>query len=218
MSGIIGWLAGAPSAASTAGGYYQNAANEIANMYGTGSPAAQTFSGEEMAALRPQFQQQNQQMLGQLAATGLGGSGAGRATMGDVTADQSATLAQNVAPLYSQALSQYGNIIGAMPGAQESAYQGAISDFYNALSTGATAAGAAMGVPTGGGTPFSQGWSWGASEPGVNMDPSTWTMAAPGAAATPNAPVTTGGGSSSGYYGAGTDPYTGSYPYAFGGS
>lgn len=141
MSGILGFLSGAPQAANNAGGYYQNAANQMVSAYG--SPAAQMFSGEEMAALRPQFQQENQQMLGTEAATGLAGSGAGRASLGDVTAQQSGALASQVGPLYSQALGQYGDIMQEMPGAQEQAYQGAIQQFMDALSTGASAAGAA---------------------------------------------------------------------------
>jgi hypothetical protein len=185
MSGLIGWLAGAPSAASTAGGYYQNAANELATEYG--SPAAQMFSKEYMGAMQPQITQLNQQGLDQLAATGLGGSGAGRATMGDITAQEAGSLAQGVAPMYQTALSQYGNIIGAMPGAQESAYQGAIQDFYDAIQTGAMAYGASTGFPTGGTTSgFGPGesWSW-AANPQVasGMDQLAAQMAlGPGAA------------------------------------
>ena len=164
MSGILGFLSGAPQAANNAGGYYQNAANNLVSAYG--SPAAQTFSGEEMAALRPQFAQQNEQQLATEAATGLAGSGAGRASLGDVTAQQSAALAQNVGPLYSQALGQYGDIMQEMPGAQEQAYQGAIQDFYDALQTGASAAGAASGF----GNPFGSSGGSSSSFPGTAVN------------------------------------------------
>lgn len=139
MSGIVGMLSGAPSAASTAGGYYQNAANELANEYG--SPAAQMFGKEQMASLRPLFNQQTQALTGDLAAQGIAPSGAGRAAFGNLAANQSATLAGSVAPLYQQALGQYGNIIGQMPGSQVNAYQDAINNFYQAVSMAGEAAG-----------------------------------------------------------------------------
>lgn len=143
MGGIIPALAGAPQAASTAGGYYQSAADQIANQ--TGSPEAQIFSKEQMAALRPMFAQQDAELTAENAAQGTGTSGAGRYNFGNLAGQQSATMAGSVAPLYSQAESQYGNIIGAMPGAQTSAYQDAISQLMQAVQTGATAAGAGMG-------------------------------------------------------------------------
>lgn len=215
MSGIIGWLAGAPQAASTAGGYYQTAANQLATEYG--SPAAQMFSKEYMGAMQPQMEQLNQQGLGQLAATGLGGSGAGRATMGDITAQEAGSLASGVAPMYQQALQQYGNIIGAMPGAQEGAYQGAVQDFYGALQSGAAAAAGVPSMPSSG-----MGYSYGgpngsffdsyAANPqlfsamnAMNANPAIGTET--GAATSP-----------SGYYGGGTSPTTGAYPYPFSGS
>lgn len=208
MSGIIGWLAGAPQQASTAGGYYQTAANELATEYG--SPAAQMFSKEYMGALQPQIQQLNQQGLANEAATGQYGSGAGRASLGDLTAQEAGSLAQGVAPMYQQALSQYGNIIGAMPGAQENAYQGAIQDFYQALQSGASAYGASMGVPTGSGTGYVDSGDgtypaslYDTSLPAVpSIDPSAYSgITIPGL----SGPSYTGGGSP---YGA-TDYYSG---------
>jgi hypothetical protein len=181
MSGLIAGLAGAGGAASTAGGYYQNAANELVSA--TGSPAAQMFSAEEMAALRPLFNQQTQGLLGTEAATGLGGSGAGRAMLGDLTANQSATLASNIAPLYSQALGEYGNIIGAMPGAQTSAYQDAINNFYQGIGgLGEAIAGMPPTAWGGGGGAAPAAWNpyEGTSEGGsVEMTQPTYYPAAP---------------------------------------
>ena len=149
MGGLIAMLSGAPQAASTAGGYYQGAANEIANEYG--SPAATQFVHEQNAALRPEFQQQSDALTSQLAGQGIASSGAGRAAFGNLAANQAATLAGAAAPLYQQGLGQYGQIIGDMPQAQTSAYQGSIQDFYGALQSAAAAAG---GMPSlGGGGP-----------------------------------------------------------------
>jgi hypothetical protein len=139
MGGLIPALAGAPQAASNAQGYYQNAADMIATQ--TGSPEAQMFSKEQMAALRPMFAQQDAALTAQNAAQGIGASGAGRYNFGNLGAQQAGVMAGSVAPLYSQAESQYGNIIGAMPGAQEGAYQGAVDQLLQAIQTGATAAG-----------------------------------------------------------------------------
>lgn len=175
MGGLIGWLAGAPQQASNAQSYYQNAANQMVNAYG--SPAAQTFSREYMGAMQPQFQQLNQQTLDTEAATGLGGSGAGRAMMGDTTANEAASLAQGVAPMYQQALGQYGNIMEAMPGAQEQAYQGAISDFYNMLQSGAMA----YGMSSGGGGSFNPAMAGaGITEGPQNMTESGGTYSSTG--------------------------------------
>ena len=131
MSGIIPGLAGAGGAANTAGGYYTNAANDIVNA--TGSPAAATFGQLQNAQLRPQFQSAINQVGAQAAAQGITGSGSDRANLGNVTAQNAATLAGAEAPLYSQALGQYGSIIGQEPGAQNQAYQNAISQFYTGL-------------------------------------------------------------------------------------
>lgn len=150
MSGIIASLAGAPQQASAYGSYYQNAANEISNQYG--SPAAQMFSKEQAAALRPQFANQQALLTSGLAAQGIAPSGAGRAAFGQLGADQAATLAGATAPLYQQALGQYGNIIGAMPGSQVQGYQGAINDFYQAVQMAGEAA-AGMPPMNSGGSP-----------------------------------------------------------------
>lgn len=131
MSGIISGLAGAPQAASTAGGYYQNAADQIATQYG--SPEAKMFSAEEMGALRPQFRQQDAQLTASNAAQGIGTSGAGRYNFGNLGGQQAAALAGAVAPLYQQGEAQYGNVISEMPQAQEGAYQSAIQQLYAAI-------------------------------------------------------------------------------------
>ena len=142
MSGLIAGLAGAGGAASTTGGYYQGAANDIVNA--TGSPAAATFTRLLNRSLQPQFAAQNAQTNAGLAAQGITNSGQGRSDFGNTMATQSGQIAGADAPLYSQALGEYGNIIGAMPGAQVNSYQDAINNFYQALSA---AGSAAAGVP-----------------------------------------------------------------------
>lgn len=210
MGGLVGWLAGAPQQASTYGSYYQNAANEIANQYG--SPAAQMFGKEQAASLRPQFQMQQDQLTGALAGQGIAHSGAGRAAFGNLAADQASTLAGAVAPLYQQGEQQYGGIIGAMPGAEVQGYQGAISDFYQALQ----AAGSAAAM-------FSGGGGGGAPTPGAvagaaNQAAGSYfgTPGSPGSMSIPAmpqpqpvsiAPYYPSGGTSGGYvYGDQTDP------------
>lgn len=153
MSGIIASLAGAPQAASTAGGFYSGAANQVANEYG--SPAANMFSQMEMAKLQPDFQSMINQAAGQAAAMGITGSGAGRANLGNVAAQNAGTLAGAVSPLYQQGLQDYAGIIGAMPGAQTQAYQNSIQDFYQAVQMASEAA-AGM-PPVGGGSGGSSG-------------------------------------------------------------
>lgn len=174
MSGILASIAGAPQAASNAQGYYQNAADMIATQ--TGSPEAQIFSKEQMAALRPMFAQQDAELTAQNAAQGTGTSGAGRYNFGNLAGQQSATMAGAVAPLYSQAESQYGNIIGAMPGAQQSAYQNSVDQLLQAIQTGASAAGG-MGGYDFAGTPNTSGVG-GGGEGGTtpyNTGPNTYT-------------------------------------------
>lgn len=131
MSGLIAGLAGAGGAASNTGGYYQNAMNNLVNAYG--SPAAQTFGSEETAALQPQFKIQDQNLADRLSSMGILNSGSGRNDFSQLTADQSGTLAGAIAPLYQQALGEYGSIDAAMPAAQENAYQNAINSFYNGI-------------------------------------------------------------------------------------
>lgn len=151
MSGLIASMAGAPQAASTAGGFYQGAANQVANEYG--SPAANMFSQMEMAKLQPNFQQMINQASAQAAAQGITGSGAGRANLGNVAAQNAGTLAGAVSPLYQQGLGDYAGILSQMPGAQEGAYQGSVQDFLSMVQTAAMAAGgaAAGGAFSGGG-------------------------------------------------------------------
>jgi hypothetical protein len=155
-------LFGAGSAANTAGGYYQNAANQIATEYG--SPAAGIFSKEEMAALRPLFTQENSALGATLAAQGLSNSGAGRALGGNLAATQSGQLAGAVAPLYQQGLADYAGIISQMPGAQNTAYQNAISQGMQALGAAGSAFG--LGIPGigGGAAPLNFGMA-GSSDP-----------------------------------------------------
>lgn len=192
MSGLIAGLAGAGGAANTAGQYYQNAAGQIVDA--TGSPAAQTFGRLQLAAERPAFQSSNDALSAQLAAQGLGGSGAGRALGGNLAATQSGQEAGALAPLYSQALGQYGNIIGQEPGAQVSAYQNAIDNFYQAIND---ASSLAAGMPTsGGGQPgFSQ-----AATGGYDNTYANYASSAPSGAYTgPALPF--GGGPSDNPYG-----------------
>jgi hypothetical protein len=139
VSGLISSLAGAPSAASNAGSYYQNAANEISGQYG--SPLANRYSAMEMGALRPQMKSIMDQASAQAAATGIAGSGAGRAMLGNAAAQNAATLTGAVSPLYQQGMAESAGVIGEMPGAQNQAYQDAIQQFYQAISMAGQAAG-----------------------------------------------------------------------------
>lgn len=148
VSGLISGLAGAGGAANQAGSYYQNALNQEINA--AGSPAATDFARLQMATLRPEISSQNDQLLGTLAATGLGGSGAGRSLGGNVASNEASTLAGVTAPLYQDAMNTYGSIDAAMPGAQNQAYQNAIQQFYQAISM---AGQAAAGIPPNAGAP-----------------------------------------------------------------
>lgn len=145
MPGIIQALSGAPGAATTAGGYYQNALGQLVNA--TGSPAAQQFAGLQNAALQPQFANQDAALQSSLAASGITDSGAASKQLQDLVSNQSSTLAGADAPLYSQALGQYGNILGQEPGAQTNAYQQAINNFYQGVSGLGNLAGSAFGLP-----------------------------------------------------------------------
>ena len=110
LSQIIGWLSGAPQAASTAGSYYDNAADEVFNQYGPS--ATKYFTAEQNAALRPQFQQQERQLAGTEAAQGITHSGAGINAFGNLGAQQAGALASADAPLFSQGLARrYGNLL-----------------------------------------------------------------------------------------------------------
>jgi len=142
VSGIIGTLAGAPQAASNAQSYYTGASNQIAGMYG--SPLANRFAAMERGVLQPSYQAGLQQAAAQAAAMGLAGSGAGTASMGNVAAQNAASLTGAVAPLYQQGMGEAAGVISQMPGAELSAYQNAIQNFYDAV---AMAGQAAAGIP-----------------------------------------------------------------------
>lgn len=148
MQGLISGLAGAGGAANTAGSYYQNALGQLINS--TGSPAASTFGAEEIAGLQPGFKQQDQNLIGTENALGIANSGAAKANLTDLAAGQSSAEAQGIAPLYSQAEQQYGNILGQEPGAQNQAYQGAINQFLQSISDAGSLAATAFGGGGGG--------------------------------------------------------------------
>lgn len=139
---LVDWLSGAPGAANTAGSYYQNAANDIYSLYGPS--ATKYFTNEQNLALRPQFNQQAQNLSGIEAAQGITHSGAGRANYGTLGVGQAGATASADAPLFSQGLAGATGVYSQMPGAQVNAYQDAINNFYQALSA---AGSAAAGVP-----------------------------------------------------------------------
>ena len=124
--------------------------NEVTNQYGPS--ATKYFTAEQNAALRPQFQQQEQQLAGTEAAQGITHSGAGINAFGNLGAQQAGALASADAPLFSQGLQGATGIYSQMPGAQNNAYNDAIQQFYQALQTGASFAGG-LGGATPGGTP-----------------------------------------------------------------
>ena len=171
LSSLVGFLSGAPqqaqnsnqqfqNASNESGGYYGTALNNLVNSTGSGSPAAATFGAEQQAALQPKFDQQNQQLTASNAAQGIGSSGSGLYNNGQLAADQSATLAGAIAPLYSTALQQYGQgnlnqaaqqsgLVGQGAGAANQAYGQSIQDFYGAAETAGT------GIPAGNTNPYS---------------------------------------------------------------
>lgn len=129
------------------GAQYANAAPAIQNAYdssygtaennlinSTGSPAAAEFAQLQAQGLQPAFQQQQAALPGQLASMGLTGSGAGLNALGLLDSGQSSALASADAPLYANAESQYGNLLGA----QASGTAGALSGNAEA-GAGATA-------------------------------------------------------------------------------
>jgi hypothetical protein len=148
VNSIIAALSGAPQQANAVGGYYDQALQREINA--SGSPAAKIFGDQTQAALQPRFDAQNQALSAKEAAMGITHSGAAKADFGNLAADQSATLAGAIAPLYSSAMNTYGQINASQPGAQGSAYQQAIAQFYQAMKD---AAAASAGVPPMGGTP-----------------------------------------------------------------
>lgn len=161
---------------------YQNAENQLSGNL----PAAATSYGALLQeGLQPQFTQQLNALPGALAAAGLTGSGAGAQQVGNVLGQQSSAFASGLAPLYSNAESQYAGLLSGNAGADTSIYgqqagalagnaensagaasgiygSGAaaqgnaysqtnannLTSFYNALSTGAAAAGYGTGAQT----------------------------------------------------------------------
>jgi hypothetical protein len=174
MSQLISGLAGAGSAANTAGGFYNDAMQR--EIDAAGSPAAKDFARLQMAQLRPEFAQQNANVASTLAAQGLVGSGQGRALGGNVASNQSSQLAGVTAPLYQQALNQYGQINAEEPGMQNQAYNNAIQQFYTDLSM---AGQAAAGIPPSGG-------SAGSVNPGANAAGNWEYSGAPGSITGPS--------------------------------
>jgi hypothetical protein len=169
MDKVISWLSGASGAAGTTGGYYQNAANDVFNLYGPS--ATNYFTREQNRALQSQFNTQDQQMVDSLAAKGLARSGAGQYNFGNLGAQQSGVIAGADAPIFSQGLAGAANIYGQMPGAQSSAYQNAIDQFYQALGTAGSAfgMGGLGGGGGGGGYPTTSAGGWtGVGPPGTN--------------------------------------------------
>lgn len=136
LGGLMGILSGADYAANNTGNYYNEALAKLLNS--TGSPAAKQFAAEQQAALQPEFKQQDQGLAAKEAAMGITNSGAAKADFSNLGASQAATLAGVTAPLYQSAIGQYGNIVGAEPGAQSGAYSDAMNRFYSALETAAT--------------------------------------------------------------------------------
>ncbi len=120
--------------------------NSIVNS--TGSPAAEQFGKQMQASDQAMFKQQNQNLAAKESAMGITSSGAAKADFTDLAAQQSGVLAGQVAPLYLDALNQYGNIAGqgaaAESGGYNSAHQAALDQFYKSLNS-AAAAGAAGG-------------------------------------------------------------------------
>jgi len=167
VSQILGFLSGAPQAANQAGSYYQNAANDVYQQYGPS--ATKYFTAQQNPALRPQFQQQEQQLAGTEAAQGITHSGAGINAFGNLGAQQAGALASADAPLFSQGLQGATGIYSQMPGAQNNAYQDAIQQFYQALNS---AGSLASGIPSGGAapTPPSDPYGSGSSQSG-NQSP-----------------------------------------------
>lgn len=117
-----------------------------------GPSATQYFTAEQNAALRPQFQQQEAQLAGTEAGQGITHSGAGINAFGSLGTGQAGALASADSPLFSQGLSGATGVYQQMPGAQNDAYQNAISQFYQALQSGASFAGGLGGATPGGGT------------------------------------------------------------------
>lgn len=156
LGGLVKDVSGAGYNANQAGGYYQGAYGPAEDklVNSTGSPAATTFGNLQQAALQPRFNQQNQNLAAREAAMGITHSGAANNDFSQLAADQSSTLAGALAPLYSQALGQYGNLLSGgaagQAGAQTGAYNQSLSDFYGALGAAGGAGGGVPPLPSGG--------------------------------------------------------------------
>jgi hypothetical protein len=114
----------------------------------TGSPAAAQFAALQAQGLAPAFAQQQAALPGELAASGLTGSGAGVNALGLLNSGQSAALAQADAPLYANAESQYGNLLGAGAGANTNIAAAGAGATANQIAAGANAAGNFIGQGT----------------------------------------------------------------------
>ncbi len=139
LNGLIGDLSGSNYNANQVGNYYSNAMGDLVGA--TGSPAAQQFGQEQSAALQPLFAQQNANLAAKEAAMGTTNSGAAKNDYGNLSADQAATLARAIAPLYRTALGQYGAIAGQGAGAQAHQYGQSLQDFMSAASSAGAGAG-----------------------------------------------------------------------------
>lgn len=106
--------------AGQVGDAYNTAEQQLINA--TGSPAATQFAGLEQAGLQPGFTQQQGALQAALAASGLTGSGAAANQDVQLAGQQSSALANAIAPLYSNAESQYGSLVGAGAGALSNVY------------------------------------------------------------------------------------------------
>lgn len=143
LGGLMGILSGADYQSAKTNQFYQDAMRQLLSSTGAGSPAVEQFAGNEKAALQPLFDRQTQDLKAKEAAMGITNSGAGKADFSDLTADQSATLAGTIAPMYQSALGAYGSLAGGGANASANAYNGAMDQFYNAIQMAAT------GVPGG---------------------------------------------------------------------
>jgi hypothetical protein len=144
---FIAELAGAPQAAQTTGNFYTNAANQEFNLYGPS--ATRYYTAEQNAALRPAFQQQEQQLAGTEAAQGITHSGAGVNAFGNLGAQQAATLSSADSNLFAQGLQGATGIYQQMPGAQATSYSDAVDQLYQALAMAGQAAGGMPPRPMG---------------------------------------------------------------------
>lgn len=153
-SAAPGLQAAYANAVPQVGATFDAAAPKISAAYGdaeqklidsTGSPAAAQFAALQAQGLAPAFKQQQDALPGQLAALGLTGSGAAGFAAGNLGGQQASALAAADAPLYSNAESQYGSLLGAGAGAlTTNAEQGAGAQ-SNLIGAGANAYGNLLG-------------------------------------------------------------------------